>query len=65
MPKAMSFTLYRVEAEYVTPGQYAFGCGWICDTRLQAEALLAELQDTRTDLCNLYITPAHYGESIA
>ena len=57
----MGFTLFRVEADYRIPRSDVVGPGWVCETEALALALMAELQETRSDLCNLQLITRHYG----
>ncbi|AGF91126.1 hypothetical protein S-CBP2_0003 [Synechococcus phage S-CBP2] len=57
----MGFTLYRIIADHVIPRADIAGEAWVCQTEELATKLMAELQETRTDLTNFQLITRHYG----
>ena len=56
----MTFTIYRVLADYTQEHGDVIGPGWACDSLTDARALRDRLQ-RRTDLHNIRIKACRYG----
>ena len=56
----MTFTIYRVLADYTQERGDVIGPGWACDSLADAHALRDRLQ-RRTDLNNIRIKACQYG----